>query len=186
MPSRDKKIPTRPSLTGKHIYLRPMTPEDITNTQHWSAQCDPDALSCRPIPFRTAAEAAAAYQTREITPNMQRFMIVRKKDHLPVGRVVFFDLNNLNRSAELGIIVDPDEHQNGYGTEAIKLLCRYLFKYRGLNKVHLQTAEFNKGMIQTAEKLGFHKDAVLRDHYYYNDEFHAGLIYSLLRFEQDW
>lgn len=186
MTARDKKILTRPSLIGKNIYLRSATAEDIANTHHWSAQCDPDALSCRPVPFRSAAEASAAYKTRETRTDRQRFMIVRKKDHIPVGHVVFFDLNTLNRSAELGLLVDPDEQKHGYGTEAIKILCRYLFQYRGLNKVYLQTAEFNKGMIKTAEKLGFRKDATLRDHYYYRDEFHAGLIYSLLRFELDW
>jgi len=186
MITRDKKIPTRPALIGKHVYLRPATAEDIANTHHWLARCDPDALSCRPVPFRSAAESSAAYKTREISLDEQRFMIVRKKDHVPVGRVVFFFLNTLNRSAELGLLVDPDEQKNGYGTEAIKILCRYLFQYRGLNKVHLQTAEFNKGMVKTAEKLGFHKDGVLRDHYFYRDEFHSGLVYSLLRFEIDW
>ena len=62
-------------------------------------------------------------------------------------------------------------------------MCRYLFKQCGLNKVYAQTAEFNEGAIKLLESLGFKRDATLRDHYFLNGRFHAGLIYSLLLFE---
>jgi len=41
-------------------------------------------------------------------------------------------------------------------------------------------------VVKLLETLGFKKDAVLRDHYFYNGEFHNGFIYSLLLFELDW
>ncbi|HQL24078.1 MAG TPA: GNAT family protein [candidate division Zixibacteria bacterium] len=78
-----------------------------------------------------------------------------------------------------------DEREKGYASDAMGVLCRYLFKFRGLNKVHAQTAEFNKGAIRLLGKLGFKRDGVLRDHYYHAGEFHAGYIYSLLAFELD-
>jgi len=108
---------------------------------------------------------------------------IRKKDHVLIGEVAFFNYNPLNRSMELGILINPEERQNGYGREALHVLCRYLFKYRGLNKVYAQTAAHNKGAVRLVESSGFKQDGMLRDHYFFNGQFYAGLIYSLLLFE---
>lgn len=183
----DKKpIPnTVPSLVGEAIYLRPATAEDIAITHHWRMLSELQSLGSRPMTFHTAAEASENFKKQERTAFQQQFMIVRKSDNIPVGRINFFDLNTQNRSSELGLIVDPDERKKGYALEATRLLCRYLFKYRGLNKVHAQTAEFNEGAKKLLQKAGFKKDGVLRKHYFWQGEFHDGLIYSILAFEFD-
>ncbi len=178
--------PVQASMQGKKIYLRPTTAADIANMYPWTLASDPPALSCRPREIRTSEEAVEAFKSRTISTDRQFFTIVRTKDKAVVGQISFFDMNTLNRSAELGLRVDPDEYQNGYGSDAMKVLVRYLFKSRGLNKVHAQTGGFNIATIALLEKLGFHRDAVLRDHYFYEGAFHPGFVYSLLLYELDW
>jgi len=134
----------------------------------------------------SAEEAAEAFKKKEKSPDQQQFVIVRLKDKTPVGIISFHNMNALNRSVEFGIIVDPDEQRNGYGTEATRLLCNYLFNYRGMNKVYAQTSAFNKGAVKLLEKSGFKKDGVLRQHYFFEGEFYDGVVYSLLRFEFQW
>ena len=175
-----------PNLIGEKVYLRPATSDDIINMHHWAQQCSPASLSCHARPFGTAAEAAERYKKAEKTAWKERLAVVRIKDKTPVGLVSFFGYNHLNRSAELGLLIDPDEQKKGYGSDAIKIISRYLFHYRGLNKVHAQTAGFNKAATALLASLGFKRDAILRDHYYHDGEFHSGYIYSLLRFEADW
>ena len=186
MSDKKNRFPTQPSLVGKTVYLRPSTAEDIANVQMWKILQEPQCMTCHPLPFTTAADAAEAHKRAEKSPDRQWFSIVRQKDKMLVGQISFFGYNALNRSAELGILVDPDEQKNGLGLEAMKLLIAYLFKYRGLNKVYAQTAEFNKGAVKLLEKLGFKRDGALRDHHFYQGEFHNDLVYSLLRFEMDW
>lgn len=186
MSDKKNRFPTQPSLVGKTVYLRPATAEDIANVQMWKILQEPQCMTCHPLPFTTAADAAEAHKRAEKSPDRQWFSIVRQKDKMLVGQISFFGYNALNRSAELGILVDPDEQKNGLGLEAMKLLIAYLFKYRGLNKVYAQTAEFNKGAVKLLEKLGFKRDGALRDHHFYQGEFHNDLVYSLLRFEMDW
>ena len=186
MADKKKSFPASPSLTGDKVFLKPATPEDEANTYHWMLLSEPQSLSCRPWVFTTASEVAERIKKAEKDTSRQRFMVIRKDDKTPVARVTYFDLNPLNRSAELGLIVDPDERRKGYGADALKVLARYLFRYRGLNKVYAQTAKFNVEAIALMESLGFKKDATLRDHYFYRGEFHHGLIYSLLQFEVDW
>lgn len=185
MAKKTEAYPTVPSLVGEHVYLRPASPEDIANTHHWSLQSDVNALGCWPRRLDTAIEAAERFRTDRQPPDRQDLILVRKKDNTPVGRIAYFNLNSRNRSAELGLIIDPDEQKQGFGTEAMQILCRYLFSYQGLNKVYAQSAAFSTGAIKLLEKLGFRRDGTLRAHYYYGDEFHDGVLYSLLRFELD-
>lgn len=184
---KDKKeYPTPPSLVGKEIYLRPAVAEDMADFQHWFLQSEPQSMSGHPIPILTPEEAVERFKNRKISENEQSFVIVRAKDNQPLGIIRFFNLNSLNRSAELGILIDPGERNNGYASEALKLLITYLFKFRNLNKVYAETADFNSGSIRLLESVGFKLDGRLRNHHYFNDEFHDKLNYSLLRFELDW
>jgi RimJ/RimL family protein N-acetyltransferase len=186
MADKKKSFPTSPSLVGDKVFLKPTTPDDEVNTLHWTMLSEPQSLSCRPWVFRTASEVAEAMKKAEKNTSRQRFVALRKDDRTPVAKVTYFDMNTLNRTAELGLIVDPDEQRKGYGADALKVLVSYLFLNRGLNKVYAQTAQFNPGAQALMESLGFKKDATLRDHYFYRGEFHHGLIYSLLQFEVDW
>lgn len=186
MNDKKHKFPTQPSLVGKTVYLRPSTAEDTANAQMWKIQTEPQSLCCHPLPFTTAADAAEAHKKSEKSPDQQWFSIIRQKDKMLVGQISFFGYNDLNRSVELGIIVDPDEQKKDYGFEAMKLLIAYLFKYRDLNKVYAHTAEYNKGAVKLLEKLNFKQDGTLRDHHFYKGEFHNYRVYSLLRFEMDW
>ncbi len=183
----DKKLfPTQPSMVGKKVYLRPATSDDVKNFHYWRLQAEPQSISCRPLPFRTAAEDSENYKKMQTSLDRQSFAIVNKDDKTLLGKISFFDYNNLNRSAEVGLMIDPDEQKNGYGSDAMKILCKFLFRYRGLNKVYAQTSEFNEGSVSLLENLGFKKDGTLRDHRFYNGEFHNDLIYSLLLFELEW
>ncbi|MBN1212183.1 MAG: GNAT family N-acetyltransferase [candidate division Zixibacteria bacterium] len=179
-------LDTPPSLIGDKIYLRPATDKDIANTYHWFILSEPSAQSCRPHPFLSAAEAAESFKKKEKSTDQQRFVIVRLKDKVPVGIVNFFNMNHLNRSVEFGILIDPDEQRHGFAAEATRLLCNFLYNYRGVNKIYAQTAAFNKGAVKLLEKTGFKQDGILRQHYYYDGEFYDGYIYSQLRFEFEW
>ncbi len=178
-------VKTQKPLIGGKVYLRPTTPEDFSSIHAWQLASDPQSTTCHPRILRTPAQAIEAFKSTDPKEKTQTFTVVRKKDDTPVGMIRFFDLNNLNRSAELGLLIDPDEQRKGFGGDAMKVLIGYLFRYRGLNKVHAQTAGFNDGAVALLKGLGFHKDGTLRQHYFYDGSFHDGYIYSLLLHELD-
>jgi len=184
--SKDDKLATTPLLIGKKVYLRPGTAEDAANWQYWLLQSEPESVSCYPVALLSPAEASQQFQKKEKTAWEQRLAVVRKEDNMLVGEASFFNYNAMNRSAELWLLIDPDERKEGYGKEALRLLCRYLLHHRGLNKVYVQVPEFNEAAVHLLESLHFNRDATLRNHYYYKGEFHNGLIYSLLLFELNW
>jgi RimJ/RimL family protein N-acetyltransferase len=183
--SENKLLSADPEFVGKKVFLRPASPDDVANLQHWRILSELQTLSSHPMTFYSPAEAAEKFKKKEKDPWSERFAIVRIEDKMLIGGISMFNYNPLNRSMEFGICVDPDARRKGLAKEATRLLVGYLFRFRGINKVHAQTAAFNKAAVKLLEGLGFKRDAVLRDHYYYNGEFHPGYIYSLLSFEFD-
>jgi diamine N-acetyltransferase len=186
MSEKKSDIMTFPGLAGKTVHLRPATAEDVANTYHWFLLSDPAMQTCRPLPFRTAAEASESYKKKERTADEQLFVIIGIKENVPVGIVRFFNMNHLNRSCELGLLVDPDHRRKGYGLEAVRVLTRWLYRTRDLNKAYANTSSLNKATVGLLEKAGFKRDGVLRHQYYYDGELRDGYLYSLLRYECDW
>lgn len=174
---------TIPQLIGEKLYLRPLTSEDITKSYHWYLQSDPHTFTGYPESIGTAADAGEAFKQNPASPSQQRFAIVRLKDEQMVGHIGYRNLNPLNHSAELFVLIDPEERKKGIGREAVRLLSRYLFRFRDLNKVYISVGEFNTAAIKLAETLHFHRDAALRHHLFYDGEYHDQYLYSLLRFE---
>jgi RimJ/RimL family protein N-acetyltransferase len=162
-----------------------MTADDIANTHHWFLLTEPQSQTCAPSVLRTAAEEAEAFKKTEKSINRERLMIVRIADNVPVGIITYFDYNSLNRSAEMSLLIDPDERGKKFGLEAIRVLCKHLFYFRGLNKVYAQTASFNRGAVKLLESAGFKRDGVLRQHYFYDRDWHDGYLYSLLAHQAD-
>jgi len=177
------QLSTIQSLIGKEVYLRPAEADDYEYSYQWFLATDPQSQTCHHATLTTPAEYADRKRKREADRNAGDFIIVRIEDNQPVGRVRYFHLNMLNRAAELGYIVAPDEQNKGYAKEGLKLLIDYLFSHLNLNKVYAQTATFNKTSIKLLESLNFKLAGTLRQHHYYKGDLYDDLLYSLLRFE---
>jgi RimJ/RimL family protein N-acetyltransferase len=177
------ELPTIPSLVGKNVYLRPAEAEDYTLTYQWFLATDPQSQTCHQTMLFTPGDYGKRMQNREAARDAGDFIIVRIEDDQPVGKLRYFHLNMLNRSAELAYIVAPDQHRKGYADEGMRLLIGYLFAQLNLNKVYAQTASFNKASIKLLESLDFKLDGTLRQHHYFKGDLYDDLIYSLLRFE---
>ena len=177
------ELPTAPSLIGKDIYLRPAEPADYEYTYRWFLATDPQSQTCHQAKLTTPADYAARMAQKEVKLDEGDFIIVRIEDDRPVGKLRYLHLNMLNRSAELGYVVDPEEQDKGYAKEGMRLLLRHLFDELNLNKVYAQTASFNKASIKLLESLDFKLDGTLRQHHFYKGDLYDDLVYSLLKFE---
>ncbi len=186
MSENESKSPINPHLVGSKVSLRPASQEDLAATHKWLTESDPDSIYNSVTRILSAAETADMFRRKRRVEMDTVLMIIDKKSELPVGTLTLLNYNSLNRSAELNILIDPERREKGYGSDAIKVISKYLFMQRGLNKVYTQLAGFNASAVEMFESLGFKKDGTLRDHHFYEGEYHTTLIYSLLRYELDW
>ncbi|MBF8186579.1 GNAT family N-acetyltransferase [Nonomuraea sp. K274] len=85
----------------------------------------------------------------------------------------------------MGLIVAPEHRGKGYGTQAQKLLVRYLFDHSTVNRVEASTEITNLAEQRALEKAGFTREGVLRGVGFRAGEWRDGVLYSMLRSDLD-
>ena len=64
------------------------------------------------------------------------------------------------RFAEIDIFLDPADHGQGAGTDAVRVTVRHLVEDRGHHRVTIGTAVENVGALRSYEKAGFRRIGV--------------------------
>lgn len=91
-----------------------------------------------------------------------------------LGSVALEDVDTLGRTAELGILIgDPQNQNQGYGTDAVIAICAFGFQYLNLHSIYLRHVEYNDMGVRAYEKAGFTKtgierEVIFRDGKYFN------------------
>jgi RimJ/RimL family protein N-acetyltransferase len=82
---------------------------------------------------------------------------------------------------EIGIALLPPARGKGYGTEAQRLLTRYLFAHTTVHRIEAITATGNVAEQKALEKSGFTREGILRGIGWLDGAWRDGVIYSVLR-----
>ncbi len=101
-----------------------------------------------------------------------------------IGSTGFFNLDYKNRCAELGIMIgDKSCWNQGYGTEAVRLLVQHGFHTLNLNRIYLRVLENNPRAIRAYEKAGFTHEGRQRQAEFKDGQFVDLLVMSILKEE---
>ena len=102
-----------------------------------------------------------------------------------VGAIQFYEEDDpMYRHAGMDIFLATSRHGQGFGTEASRLLARYLFEERGHHRLIIDPAADNTAAIRAYEKVGFHAVGVMREYEHGADGvWHDGLLMDMLREE---
>lgn len=101
-----------------------------------------------------------------------------------IGSVELRQFHAEARLCDVGIMVgDPAYRGGGYGTEAMRLACRFAFDEMGVERVGLSTLEFNARAIRSYEKVGFVQEGRRRRGAYVGGRYYDVILMGLLREE---
>jgi RimJ/RimL family protein N-acetyltransferase len=96
--------------------------------------------------------------------NLAQFIIETVADTRPIGWVGLHSSAPENREASLGIAIGEHEFlDGGYGTDAMRTVCRFGFEMMNLNRIDLTVYDWNTRAIRVYEKVGFQHEGLLRD-----------------------
>lgn len=113
------------------------------------------------------------------------FTIYHKADKRPIGQAGFSYINWLNLNANLwASIGEPEYWGKGIAVEVANLLINYGFTELNFHKIYAGAFTPNKRSLRAAEKLGFQKEAVLKEEMYVDGKFVDSHRFSL--FKRDW
>jgi len=174
---------TNQFLVGHSVYLRPIEAKDLHFIRKWANDPEIRALTGEVLPM---SEAAADEFLERVRQDKERvwFVVVLKENDRVIGEAGLLRMFHPWRNTDLSIIIgDKEAWGQGYGTQAILLLLDYAFGYLGFHRVSLGVVGFNERALRFYEKVGFKREGLQRDGYYYDHAFHDFVMMSILEDE---
>lgn len=174
-------------LVGDRIYLSPRNSEDVEIFTEWLNDFETTDYLGR-SGYLVTLEGEKKYLDENFSPEAT-FVIVTLDNNKMIGTVSLENINNINRTATLGIFIgDKDYRSQGYGTEAIKLILEYGFKYLNLHNIKLDLMAFNERALKCYQKCGFKEYGRRRKCKYINGKYYDSISMDILaeEFEGDY
>ena len=102
-----------------------------------------------------------------------------------VGAIQYHEKNEpMYRHAGIDIFLSTSRHGQGLGTEAIRVLARYLFEERSHHRLTIDPAADNTVAIRAYERVGFRRVGIMRKYERGPDGvWHDGLLMDMLQEE---
>ncbi len=94
--------------------------------------------------------------------NGMHLMMQGKASGVPVGAISLFQADWETRSVEVGYGVSSSSRSEGYATEALVALTRWVLAEGAMQRVHLTANTDNTASVRVAEKSGFRREGTLR------------------------
>ena len=114
MSENENISPFNPNLIGSKVSLRPASPDDLITTHLWLTKSDPDNIYNDITRILSLAETANMFKHKRRAEMDTVLMALDNKENRPVGTLTLLDYNSLNRSVELGLLIDPEKREKGY------------------------------------------------------------------------
>lgn len=166
-------------LVGDRIYLSPRNSEDVEKFTEWLNDFETTDYTGR-SGILTTLDGERKYLEENSNPEAT-FVIVTLEDNKIIGTVSLEDINWINRTATLGIFIgDKEFRSKGYGTEAIRLILEYGFKYMNLYNIKLDLMEFNERALKCYEKCGFKEYGRRRKCKFVNGKYYDSISMDIL------
>jgi RimJ/RimL family protein N-acetyltransferase len=170
-------------LNGERLYLRPLEWEDLPLLRRWANDPEVRGITGETTPMSEAG-VEEFYERVRADRDRVWFMIVLKENDRPIGECGLLRMFPAWRTTDLSIIIgEKAAWGQGYGTEAIRLLLDYAFGALNFHRVAIGVVGFNDQALRFYEKIGFRREGVQRDGYFYNHRYYDFVMMSILEEE---
>lgn len=170
-------------LLGERVYLSPVNTDDVEKYTKWMNDFEVTDYIGRSSALLTLP-AEQAFINSMVESRNYLFSIVKNEDDMLIGNISLLDVNHINRSATIGILIGEAEERNkGYGTEAINLLLDFAFNYLNMNSINLTVLAINERAKRCYEKVGFKEVGRQRKNKFVNGKYYDTIHMDILNEE---
>lgn len=170
-------------IQGTNFSLRTITEADLPEFQQYMANI---ALRGDYYPHFIASEKAIrdAYAKDGFWSEDRGILLILDEQGKMIGDIEFFKPVEYWNAYEIAyLLFDPAARGKGIVSEATRLLTRYLFENRLVNRIHLCIHPDNAASRRVAEKCGYTLEGTMRGAWFQRGKHHDMLMYSMLRDE---
>ena len=175
-------------LETERLVLRPFVLDDLDAV--FAMQSDPEVARWLYWGPRTHDEVRAALEQKIAATSIDAegdplfLAAVRRDTRELIGDFVLHRTSDQHRTGEIGFIVHPDHHGQGFATEAGDVLLRLAFERLELHRVIGRTEARNLGSARVMEKLGMRREAHLLENEWVKGEWQSELVFAIL--DREW
>lgn len=175
-------------IYSQRLRLRAVEREDLPKFVEWMNDPEVTYGLLMRIPLSLADEQRWFEGLAQRTP-AERVLAIDVQDGDTwqlIGSTGFHDVESIDREAEFGISIGEKTVWNqGYGTEATRLMLQHGFETLNLNRIYLRVYETNPRATRAYEKAGFVHEGRMRQAVYKQGKYIDVLLMSILRSEWD-
>jgi RimJ/RimL family protein N-acetyltransferase len=178
--------PDYPILTER-LLLRPFTQDDFEDFH--AIYSHPDVMRYlydEPRDRATNQELLAAripmVRIDDDSDRLSLAMVRRDTDRM-IGLCMLFQTSAEHNQGEIGYVLHPDHHRQGFGTEVAPVLLRLGFEGAKFHRIVGRCDARNVGSYRVLASAGMRREAHLRENEFVKGEWVDELIYAMLATE---
>lgn len=167
---------------GDKVCLRAYREDDIAKATNFVNDKELKKFLVTTIPFPITIWEEESWVKSQISNNngTYNFAIDDIKSNKYIGGCGIHSVDWLSRVATVGIMIGDKEYWGkGYGTDAMKVLIKFLFDDMNINKIRLSTFSFNERAIKSYKKCGFEIEGVLKEEIFKDGKYYDDIIMSI-------
>jgi aminoglycoside 6'-N-acetyltransferase len=145
-----------PVLQGERVTLRPLDSGDLPRLLE---------ILREPEVERWWGEHDEARLRRDFLDDPETVAFAIEADGALIGAVMYSEENDPDyRHAGIDITLTTARHGQGFGTETLRTLARYLLDERGHHRLTIDPAAANDRAIRAYEAVGFRRVGIMRNY----------------------
>jgi len=173
----------RPEVVpGERIFLSQVCRADLPLFTRWFSDLELTAyLGATGMSFMPEHEQEW-YDSVVKDRDKKTFAIVVREGQRVIGSISLMSIDNRRGVTELGIAIgDKSAWGQGYGSEAVRLICDYGFTFLGLHTIYLWHVAFNERGHHAYLKAGFTQAGRIRSADVFNGQRYDRILMDITR-----
>ncbi len=174
---------TKSPFEGEKVRLRTIEKSDLDDImKYWNTYESRIGLGTI-IPMSTMMEEEFIQSAHERAKSGRGhiFAIETLETKEFLGTCGIEEIMQINKSAVIGIIIhNPENHNKGYGTDAMICLLKVGFLVLNFHRLELLVMDYNKKAIHVYEKIGFKEIGLKREAHFLQGKYHDVYIMDIL------
>jgi diamine N-acetyltransferase len=170
-------------LSGEKVYLRSIEQEDIALLHQWANDPEIRGVTGETRPS-TYAGTLEFYQKIQKSEDRVWLAVVLRETDRVIGETGLLRMFPAWRTTDWSLIIgEKSARGKGYGTETAQLMLNYAFGHQNFHRVAIGVVGFNTGALNFYEQLGFRREGIQREGYYYDHRYHDFVMMGMLEHE---
>jgi len=170
-------------LKGETITLRPVRESDLDRLRELDLDLDSRGDYWPLSIMSEMAYRREFHETGFWGENFGRLLMIDNGGDI-IGEIMYFKTVQYMEELEIGYrLFGKERWGKGATTDALKLLTRYLFEIKNVNRIRLCIDVENAGSLKVAQKGGYKHEGTMRGCMYHRGRHHDMELYAIVRSE---